>query len=286
MTTLGKRQANVKCRRLFWLKIVIWHVSPWVHAGRVVYAYIVCLALFMANCGIFQSCAEAAQFAQHRISIPKPPCFAALAPWAACGPGAAVAACHSWQAALQRGCLFQHKICACPDCEALAGSRSWLHGGPTYAGDAGCATGYEPPATAACDLALPRQGWCHENELLACGLPWPSGGPHCRDQVLSLVFFFSPLLFFSSSPPWLSQQNDSNRRGRWVLGLMAELIQHSLCCWGIKQKRSFCHIAHHSTVHSFLKMALPLQIYVLISAGHPWVQHWLFMQLERLWKSS
>lgn len=104
MTTLGKRQVNVKCRRLFWLKIVIWHVSPWVHAGGVVYAYIVCLALFMANCGIFQSCAEAAQFAQHRISIPKPPCFAALAPWAACGPGAAVAACHSWQLCREGAC--------------------------------------------------------------------------------------------------------------------------------------------------------------------------------------
>lgn len=83
-----------------------------------------------------------------RISIPKPPCFAALAPWAA------VAACHSWQAALQRGRLFQHKICACPDCEALAGSRSWLHGGLTYAGDAGCATGYEPPATIASQAGM------------------------------------------------------------------------------------------------------------------------------------
>lgn len=118
------------------------------HAGVVVCAYFVCLALFLADCGVFQSSAGAAQSTQQRISIPKPPCFAALP---AQGPGAAVAACHSWQAAL---CLFQHKICACPDCEALAGSGSWLHGGLTYAGDAGCATGYEPPATAASQAGM------------------------------------------------------------------------------------------------------------------------------------
>lgn len=75
----------------------------------------------------------------------KPPCFAALAPWAVRAPAAAVAACRSWQAALRRGRPFQHKICACPDCEALAGSRSWLRGGPTYAGDAGCAMPAESP---------------------------------------------------------------------------------------------------------------------------------------------
>lgn len=109
---------------------------------------------FLADCGVFQSCAGAAQSTQQRISIPQPLCFAALAPWAAHGP------CLSWQAALRRGRLFQHKICAWPDCQALAGSRGWLHGGLTYAGDAGCATGYEPPATAASQAGMmPWKSW-------------------------------------------------------------------------------------------------------------------------------
>lgn len=44
----------------------------------------------------------------------------------------------------------------------------------------------------------------------------PTAGTKCCHS------FFLPFLFFSSSPPWLSQQND-NRRWRQGLGLVAEL---------------------------------------------------------------
>lgn len=154
-------------------------------------------------------------FSRESLSrVRQPPGFAASFVCRVGSAGCALAACHPWQAAQRGRCPFQHKVCACPDCEALAGSRSWRRGGLTYVGDAGFATRQKGSCHRP-GYGIHGTGQCFEKELLVCGplTRWHSQlwGPTAVTVFFFCLFcvcFFKIIIifsFFSSLPSWFSQ---------------------------------------------------------------------------------